>query len=148
MAILVDTNILLRSIDIHHPHYPLVERALSILRAQNETLNVTVQNFVEFWAVATRPVANENGLGMTTSAAMKELTILIAFFPLLPELGSIFDEWQRLVTKYQVSGKNTHDARLVAAMKAHGIGKILTFNIQHFTRYKEIEALHPGAVGQ
>ena len=148
MAILVDTNILLRSVQTHHPHYPLVERALSVLRARNETLNVTVQNFVEFWAVATRPAANENGLGMTTSAAIKELTNLIAFFPLLPEPRSIFDEWQRLVTTYKVSGKSTHDARLVAAMRANGIGKILTFNIQHFTRYKEIEALHPDAIGR
>ena len=148
MAILVDTNILLRSIDTRHPHLPMVERALFVLRDRNETLNVTVQNFVEFWAVATRPAANENGLGMTTSAAMKELTILIAFFPLLPEPSSIFDEWQRLVTTYKVSGKNTHDARLVAAMKANGIAKILTFNIQHFTRYKEIEALHPDAIGR
>jgi hypothetical protein len=32
-------------------------------------------------------------------------------------------------------------------MKAHGIGKILTFNVQDFARYKEIEALHPETVG-
>jgi predicted nucleic acid-binding protein len=97
--------------------------------------------------VATRPATSENGLGMTTEAAMRELAVLIELFPLLPEPTSIFDEWQRLVTNYQVSGKNTHDAHLVAAMRAHGIDRILTFNVQDFARYKEIEALHPAAVG-
>ena len=59
----------------------------------------------------------------------------------------MFDEWERLVAMYKVSGKNTHDARRVASMKAHGIAKILTFNDQDFTRYREIAALHPYAVG-
>jgi predicted nucleic acid-binding protein len=36
---------------------------------------------------------------------------------------------------------------LVAAMKAHGIARILTFNTQDFTRYRDanIEAMHPAA---
>jgi hypothetical protein len=32
-------------------------------------------------------------------------------------------------------------------MKAHGIARILTFNVRDFARYREIEALHPDAVG-
>jgi hypothetical protein len=36
MAILIDTNILLRSVQTHHPHYALVERALAALRADKE----------------------------------------------------------------------------------------------------------------
>ena len=64
-------------------------------------------------------------------------------FPLLPESISIFEEWEQVVTKYRVSGKNTHDARLVAAMKLNGIRKILTFNVQDFTRYKDVEPIHP-----
>jgi predicted nucleic acid-binding protein len=147
MAILVDTNILLRSVQTHHPQFASVERAFSVLRAANETLNVTLQNFVEFWAVATRPAGRENGLGMSTETAMQELAVLIDLFPLLPEPRSIFDEWQHLVTTHQVSGKNTHDARLVAAMKANGISRILTLNVQDFARYKDIEVLNPETIG-
>lgn len=147
MAVLVDTNILLRSVQPHHPQYAAVERAFSLLRSRNETLHVTVQNFVEFWAVATRPTGNTNGLGMSTEAAMRELMVLMDLFPLLPESISLFDEWRRLVAQYNVSGKNAHDARLVAAMRTQGIARILTFNIQDFVRYKGIEALHPEAIG-
>jgi predicted nucleic acid-binding protein len=110
MAILVDTNILLRSVQTHHPHYATVERAFSILRARNETLNVAVQNLVEFWAVATRPEGSENGLGMTIETAMKELAVLKELFPVLPEPSGLFGEWETLVTTYRVAGKNTHDA--------------------------------------
>ena len=44
---------------------------------------------------------------------------------------------------YRVAGKNTHDARLVAAMVVHGVSSILTFNIQDFTRYAEITIFDP-----
>lgn len=146
MAILVDSNILLRSVQTHHPHYVLVENAFTVLRASNETLHVAVQNLIEFWAVATRPAGSLNGLGMTTEAAMQALAVIKALFPLLPEPAGVFDEWERLVSAYRVSGKNTHDARLVAVMKLHGIGKILTFNAGDFNRYKEIEAIDPATL--
>ncbi len=44
---------------------------------------------------------------------------------------------------YRVSGKNAHDARLVAVMKPHGITRILTFNAADFARFEGIEAIHP-----
>ncbi len=46
-------------------------------------------------------------------------------------------EWERLVTTHRVSGKNTYDARIVAAMNVHRITGILTVNVQDFTRYPE-----------
>ena len=146
MAILVDTNILLRSVQTHHPHYDMVEQAFSVLRTNNETLHVTIQNFIEFRAVATRPVGSENGLGTTIETAIQEVAALKDLFPLLPEPSSLFEEWERLVTTYRVSGKNTHDARLVAAMKLNGISKILTFNVQDFARYQDVEPIHPQAL--
>ena len=146
MAILVDSNILLRSVQTHHPHYAMVEQAFSVLRAANETLNVVAQNFIEFWAVATRPPGRENGLGMTCEAVIKEMAVIKGLFPLLPEPAGVFDEWERLVTTHQVSGKNVHDARLVATMNLHGLKRILTFNVADFARYEHIEAIHPQSV--
>jgi hypothetical protein len=39
MAILIDTNILLRLLQSHHPHGALVERAVATLRGRNETFS-------------------------------------------------------------------------------------------------------------
>jgi predicted nucleic acid-binding protein len=104
---------------------------------------VAGQNLIEFWAVATRPVATENGLGMTTEQAGRELAAIKDLFPILTEPASIFEEWESLVTTYGVSGKNTHDARLVAVMNLHGIARILTFNVADFARFEGVEAISP-----
>jgi predicted nucleic acid-binding protein len=141
MAVLVDTNILL-SLQTHHPHFALVEQAFSVLRNRDEVLCLAVQNLIEFWAVATRP-ASENGLGMTTETATRELAVLKDLFALLPEPDSVFDEWERLVITHHVSGKGTHDARLVAVMKLSKVDRILTFNVADFARYEDVQALHP-----
>ncbi len=42
-----------------------------------------------------------------------------------------------------VTGVKVHDARLVAAMKTYGIGRILTFNKDDFRRYPDIEIITP-----
>ena len=55
----------------------------------------------------------------------------------------MFEEWERIVTTHRVSGKNTHDARLVATMRLHGIEKILTFNVPDFERFPGIIVLNP-----
>ena len=82
---------------------------------------------------------------MTIEQAVLEIENLKSLFGLLPELP-LHEEWQRIVTRYRVSGKNVHDARLVAAMSVHGIGEILTFNVQDFARYTEISVLDPSQV--
>jgi predicted nucleic acid-binding protein len=61
VAYLIDTNVLLRSVDPNHPMYNDATNAISLLRNQGETLCIVPQNLIEFWNVYTRP-ANKNGL--------------------------------------------------------------------------------------
>ena len=65
---------------------------------------------------------------------------------MLPEPNGLFEEWERLVSVYRVSGKNTHDAKLVPSMRLQGINRILTFNVPDFARYPGIEVLHLKAI--
>ena len=66
-------------------------------------------------------------------------------FALLPDHPAIYELWKRLVTTHGVIGNQVYDARLVAAMTVHGVGRILTFNAADFGRYG-IEVIHPSAV--
>jgi len=141
MAVLFDTNVLLRLAQKRQPHNWIAERALHTLLDRNEVLVVVSQALVEFWAVASRPLS-ANGLGLTVEATAREVDNTKRFLHLLPELP-VHEEWLRLVTRYRVSGKNVHDARLVAAMVVHGVSQILTFNGADFARYAEISALDP-----
>ena len=104
------------------------------------------QNLVEIWAVATRPADTRGGLGITTEKAAAELQRLKSLFFVLTETPAIYPVWETLVITHGVSGKQAHDARLVAAMKVHGLNSILTFNTGDFARYAGIEVVHPADV--
>ena len=80
------------------------------------------------------------------SAAMVELERVKSMFEFLPDTSAVYPIWEDLVTRYQVSGKPAHDARLVAAMHAHGLTSILTFDRSGFSRYTGIEVVHPADV--
>jgi predicted nucleic acid-binding protein len=100
------------------------------------------QNLIEFWAVATRP-ASSNGLDLTVDETARQIGKLKALFTLLPDSSDIFGEWEHLVLQHQVSGKQAHDARLVAAMKVHNVTHLLTFNIPDFKRFTGITVVSP-----
>ena len=142
MICAVDTNVLLRSIDVGHAAQPVAQHAMIRLRQSGESLSVFPQNLIEFWAVATRPVAN-NGLGLSIDRVEVELISLRTLFTLLPDTPEIFPEWERIVVRYQVAGKQTHDARLVAAMSVHNLTHLLTFNTDDFKRFATITAVNP-----
>jgi predicted nucleic acid-binding protein len=116
--------------------------AVSTLRTGGDELCIVPQNLIEFWAVATRPL-NVNGLEMTIARAQVELVRIKSFFRYFPDTPSVYDEWERLVTNRAVSGKNTYDARIAAAMIVHGITHLLTFNGSDFKRYPEITVISP-----
>jgi len=55
MIYLVDTNVLLRSIQQTDPMHADAKRATAALTRQDQQLSIVAQNLIEFWAVATRP---------------------------------------------------------------------------------------------
>jgi predicted nucleic acid-binding protein len=64
----------------------------------------------------------------------------------LPDSLAVRNEWRRLLVEHGVSGVQVHDARLTAAMRVHGVKRILTFNDRDFARYTDIEPIHPRTV--
>lgn len=48
--------------------------------------------------------------------------------------------------QHAIIGKSAHDARLAAALLAHGIPAILTFNVRDFARYGVFSVLDPAVV--
>lgn len=139
---LVDTSLLVRTLQPHHELCLLAKKAIDKFRLQNRSLYLVPQNPMELWVVATRPLA-QNGLGLSIPEAASELLRLKSMFPVLPDTPAIYPVWENLVIRYQVSGKPAHDARLVAAMQVHGLDAILTFDRTGFSRYAGIAVVHP-----
>lgn len=105
----------LRMLQPEHPQYTIASMALAGLRRQRTDLCIARQNLVEFWAVATRPAA-ENGLGMSPLTTAGEVRVLRDLFTVLEGKSGIADAWEKLVSGHLVSGKQAHDAHLVAVM--------------------------------
>jgi predicted nucleic acid-binding protein len=137
---LVDTNVLLRSVEVGHPMRAVARQALQRLTTAGARLFVAPQNLIEFWVVATRPLSAK-GLGLTPAQAAVEVVNFKTAFQMLPDTSAIFTHWERIAATYSVQGKRAHDARLVAVMKVHGIGQILTFNISDFRPYASGECI-------
>jgi predicted nucleic acid-binding protein len=145
MSYLVDTNVLLRSVqETHSMHREAVQAVTSLLK-QGEMLCIVPQNLIEFWVVATRPIA-VNGLGLSVNESLEELELLKATFILLPDTEVIFSTWEHLVLNYGVMGKPAHDARLVASMIVHNLTHLLTFNTGDFKRFPEIYTIAPHSI--
>ncbi len=81
---LTDTNILLRVAQPTHPMHREALEALDRPLARDDRVSIVLQNVIEFWSIATRPV-EANGLGYSQSEAEEELREIETFFTLLPE---------------------------------------------------------------
>jgi predicted nucleic acid-binding protein len=142
MSYLVDSNVLLRLTHQRDSMHENAQSAYKMLREQDQVLYVVPQNLIEFWAVATRPTS-ANGLGLTVEEAAHESSLLKQLFCMKPDVPEIYTIWEQLVIKYQVCGKQAHDTRLVAAVIAHQITHLLTFNTSDFNRFDEITCVDP-----
>jgi predicted nucleic acid-binding protein len=142
---LADTNILLRSAEPAHPMHATAVRAVSTLLSRGERVCVLPQNLIEFWSVATRP-ANLNGLGFSLAQTETEVSRIEALLTVLPDSPAIYPEWRRLVVAHSVSGKQVHDARIVAAMNIHQITQLITFNSDDFKRYSNLMLIDPVSI--
>ena len=142
MDVLADTNIILRRLHRTHPQHRQARGAITKVSADGNRVCVTSQNLIELWAVCTRPVES-NGFGLSPGQSDRVVARVENSVFRLPDSDSVYAEWRRLVVAHSVSGKKTHDARLVAAMSVHGVTHIFTFNGDDFARYPGITVLDP-----
>ena len=142
MRILLDTNILLRLLNPADLEYAIVRSAVDALAARADQLCFVSQNLVEFWNVCTRP-GHKNGFGLTGAETNVRAKLIESKFLFLPDTSRVHAEWRRLVVARSVAGVQVHDARLVAAMLAHGVPQLLTLNDRDFARYPDISVVHP-----
>src|SRR5271170_5769332 len=113
MRVLVDTNILLRSVQPNHPLCTQASGAVSKFIRQKDAVFFCPQNIAEFWNVATRPV-EVNGLGLSLGEAIREIAGIQSMLTLLPDIPAIYPTWKQLVRDHGVQGVKVYDARLVA----------------------------------
>ncbi len=145
---LTDSNLWLRIAQPDHPMSPVALGAMKTLMDQGETLCLVPQVIAEFWRVATATASQRGGLGWSVGRTWAQVRRLEAAFPLYDDTAAVHRSWKTLVLAQQVTGASVYDARLAAAMLAHGIPRVLTFNHDDFRRYAPwgVTAVDPASV--
>ena len=143
MDVLIDTGILLRLLHRADPKNGPIRETLRELKKAGDVPVATTQNIAEFWNVCTRPASARGGLGLSNMETAKRLRTIERLVRILPDSPATYSIWKNLVVSLSVSGVQVHDARLVAAMKVHGVTHILTLNGADFLRYPGITVLEP-----
>jgi predicted nucleic acid-binding protein len=139
--VFVDTNVLLAAtVPARADH----ARATDVLRGAVSSglrLFASGQVLREYLAVCTRPIA-ANGLALTPVQAAANAERLAERLDLLAEDDAVARRLRALVRKYEVRGRQVHDANLVATALAHGLTDILTANAADFARFRDEVAVH------
>lgn len=130
----LDTNVLLAATDQARQEHEQAVAAINVWPASGLVLYTNGQILREYLAVATRPV-DQNGLGMTRPDAVANVRALRARLNLLAEDIKVSDRLLELLETVECTGKQVHDANVVATMLVHGIDTVVTMNVDDFARF-------------
>ena len=75
-----------------------------------------------------------------------QLELIEEALELLPDTNQIYTTWRDIVLRYNVRGKQVHDARIAASLRVHSIRMIVTWNVSDFRRYDWITPITPDLV--
>ncbi len=139
---LVDTNILLRLVQPDSDAYGVIRQCADRLWECGAELFYTSQNLAEFWNVCTRP-AERNGFGLSIAETDELAALIESKFLFVADSEATHQEWRRMVVALAISGIQVHDARMLAAMRVHGIPNLLTLNTKDFLRFSGIAVFSP-----
>jgi predicted nucleic acid-binding protein len=142
VAVFVDTNVLIFSVQNGHPWREAAIVAIEQVLAADDQVCVLPQNIAEFWNVCTRP-ADRNGLGLSPEETEQRLKGIDMILTVLHDSAEVYLRWRQLLVRHSVRGVQVHDARIAAAMQVHGIAKLLTFNPRDFGRYDGVTPIRP-----
>jgi predicted nucleic acid-binding protein len=131
---MLDTNVLLAATDEGRAEHDQALKILNDWPAHGATLYTSGQIMREYLAVATRPT-RQNGLGLTVADALANVRAFRGRTSLLAEDGKVADRLVSLLEQITCSGKQIHDANVVATMLVHGIDAVVTSNLNDFMRF-------------
>ncbi|MGH9302897.1 MAG: type II toxin-antitoxin system VapC family toxin [Acidimicrobiales bacterium] len=132
----LDTNVLLAATDEGRHEHEEAVAAINVWPASGLVLYTSGQILREYLAVATRPIG-KNGLGMARSDAVANVRALRPRLNLLAEHSKVSDCLLQLLEAVECTGKQVHDANVVATMLVHGVDTIVTMNVDDFARFGE-----------
>ncbi|MDR4306818.1 type II toxin-antitoxin system VapC family toxin [Chelatococcus sambhunathii] len=135
--VFVDINVLVYANQIRSPFHEAALARLAGLTEQGLAPCLSAQVLCEFYSALTRPQAVAPAFQPQIAAQR-----LRSFSEVFEVLRDGPDVLERLLS-LGVSGKQIHDANIVATMSVHAIGRLLTANPADFRRFADIIDIEP-----
>ncbi len=132
----LDTNVLVAATDEARVECGQARSVLNQWSARGTALYVSGQILREYLVVATRPVEH-NGLGLSRHNALRNALAFRERTRLLEETTKVVDRLCSLLQQVECTGKQIHDAQVVATMLAYGIRALVTTNVGDFKRFSD-----------
>lgn len=135
-ACVVDTNVLIYSTVSNNPWHQQARQWLVVLQNEGRSLCVTTQILREYMVVLTRGTVFEQSFSI--EQVLTQIEALLPSITVLDEPLTAAEFLRTLVRKYQVRGKNIHDANIVAVMLTQDIRRLATYNADDFRQFDEL----------
>jgi predicted nucleic acid-binding protein len=134
---LLDTNVLLSATTPARSRHEHALRALNDWPNDGIGICTSGQVLREYLVVATRGL-ELNGLGLSIADALANRDRLEARMRFLEETHVVAVRLRHLVQSSACTGKQIHDANVVATALAHGVERILTENVDDFAQFADL----------
>ncbi|MGQ0463805.1 MAG: type II toxin-antitoxin system VapC family toxin [Sporichthyaceae bacterium] len=133
----LDTNVLIAASNPMRPWHAEALRMLAQWPQDGIALYASTQILREYLSVATRPVA-ANGLGLLRTAAVANVREFRRRIELLADTEAVSARLLELLEAVECTGRQVHDANIVATMLVHGVGTLVTDDRSHFERFAHL----------
>lgn len=128
----IDTNVLVYASIVESPFHQAARQALVAAQSRYGSLWVSSQVIREFLVVLTRPQTFPD---VSRDVVLRQVADFCQRFQVADDSAVVRQYLLILIDNLQISGKQIHDANIVATMQAYGIGTLLTHNIKDFQRF-------------
>jgi predicted nucleic acid-binding protein len=139
----LDTNVLAYAVDADAPQHAASHALLDAASDPSITLYVTSQILCEFYSLITNPrrvrVVSSSAGALSIISAMLALPGLFV----LPAPARAVAGWMQLLQRHPFTGGDVFDLQIVATMRANGVQRIYTFNVDDFKVFPELAVLTP-----
>ena len=140
-AIFVDTNVLIYATEATSPFHEAATQKLFALWKAGDELWSSRQVLREFLVVRSR--GQDFARPVPMPDLLTKLQEIENNFLVADDTAAVTAALRRLLATVEASGKQIHDANIVATMQVHRITQLLTHNVEDFMRFTHFITVLP-----
>lgn len=133
--VFIDTNILLRALLTEMDLHVEADASLKKMWREGTELWISGQVIREFIVQATHPRTLKEPLPI--DKVIEHINMIAPLFIIADETSAVRNKLLELLRTHPTTGKQVHDANIVATMLVSGVDKLLTLNIDDMKRFAD-----------